>query len=60
MSWYASRLCAPVNAREDFRNGAVETCTLILASEPEPNTRDWMDWFRTKTHAEDVLRILKV
>ncbi len=59
ISWYGCNLCAPADARPDFRDGAVETATLIVRCRPTPGTERWVVHQRTKRYAEQILAALQ-
>ncbi len=58
ISWYACNLCAPEGAQADFRDGAIETATLIVNATPEPGTQRWLIHQRTKRVAGEILSVL--
>lgn len=60
ISWYSCHLCVPHDAQEDFRNGAIETIHLILNTEGEYGTKEWIELQRTKGYAEKILKALKM
>jgi len=60
ISWYACRLCAPLDAQEDFLIGAMETANLIINSKIEPGHERWVQHQSNKKHAEEVLTVLKL
>jgi hypothetical protein len=60
ISWYACHICAPKDAQEDFKNGALETIHLILDTEGEYGTKDWLRLQETKKYAQEMLDALKM
>ena len=56
--WYACNLCAPKDAQQDFFDGAIETCTLIVEAKPALCTQEWRTHLRTKKYAEEILSAL--
>jgi len=58
ISWYACNLCAPIDAQEDFVDGAIETATLICNANPTPGTKRWVVHQRTKQYAHEILQTL--
>lgn len=55
-SWYGANICPPQDAQEDFRDGAIETLHLVLNTEYQVGTKDWMNHQRTKTYAKQILK----
>jgi len=53
-------LCAPADAHEDFLDGAIETITILINSNPTPCTNKWLDHQRTKKYAKEILEFLLV
>jgi hypothetical protein len=60
ISWYACHLCVPKDAQEDYRLGAFETIHLILETEGEYGTKDWLRLQETKRYAQEMLEALKM
>lgn len=60
ISWYGCNLCAPMDAQQDFFDGAIETCMLIIEFKPQPGTEIWRTHFRTKKYAEEILEVLQL
>lgn len=60
ISWYACHICAPKDAQEDFKNGAIETIHLILETEGEYGTQDWVQLQKTKKYAQEMLDAIKM
>lgn len=60
ISWYACHICAPKDAQEDFKFGALETIHLILETEGEYGTKDWLQLQETKRYAQEMLDALKL
>jgi len=58
ISWYACNLCAPAEAQQDFFNGAIETASLILKTDPPMGTEQWITHQRTKRYATEILEVL--
>ncbi len=58
ISWYSCNLCAPYDAQEDFKNGAIETIHWILNTEYPFGTQLWVEQQRTKQYAQEILDAL--
>lgn len=59
ISWYACRLCAPVNAQQDFLNGALETAAIISISKIDYEGHHFHEQMHTIEFAKGILPILK-
>lgn len=60
ISWYGCNLCAPVNAQDDFLDGAVEIASLISLSEVDFYCSHIEQQYNTIQFAKSVLEILKI
>lgn len=58
ISWYSCHLCCPENVQADFLDGALETIVLILDTEPDFNTEQWLKHEKTKRVAEHMKMLL--
>lgn len=58
ISWYSCHLCCPKNVQTDFLDGAIETITLILDTEPDFHTEQWLRHEKTKRIAEHMKMLL--
>lgn len=58
ISWYSCHLCCPENVQTDFLDGALETITLILDTEPDFHTERWLRHEKTKRIAEHMKMLL--
>ncbi len=58
ISWYSCNLCCPENVQIDFLDGAIETVTLILDTEPDFHTEKWLRHKKIKKVAEHMKMLL--
>lgn len=58
ISWYSCHLCCPENVQVDFLDGALETISLIIDTNPDLNTDKWFKQENNKMVAEHMKILL--